>query len=129
MRGAWLLLAACSAPGTGAIGPFGLESPANGATVSDATPLFRWSPARNALSYRFRLGTDAGMPLVDVTTAAPQATVPGLTAGQTYTWQVDAMDTPAQNGPFTFTLAPAALPAFTLVAPDAAQVLPTLTLE
>ena len=76
-------------------------SPVNGATITDLTPSFSWSPVSGTTAYRFQLAETVSFaaPLVDAQLtdpaggAAPTAISPAVTlvVGKTYFWRVKAL--------------------------------------
>jgi hypothetical protein len=72
-----------------------IGSPANGATVTNTTPAFSWSPVAGTVTYEFQVAADTtfGAPLVNekLTSTAYQATK-ALEVGKTYFWRVRALE-------------------------------------
>ncbi len=71
------------------------QSPADGATIEDTTPEFRWSSVQGGTEYRLRVGRDASFSSValDVNVAGTSHTPAAVLANGTYWWMVQAHNT------------------------------------
>ncbi len=69
-----------------------LQSPADGATIGDTTPEFRWSGVQGGTEYRLRVGRDPSFSSVvlDVNVAGTSHTPAVALASDAYSWRVQA---------------------------------------
>jgi len=102
-----------------------IGAPINGASITNTSPAFSWSPVVGATKYEFQLSADAGfaLPLLASTKLVSTGIQPAVTldAGVTYFWRVRSLE--PQEGSWStianFTVAVPVEPAAPVVIPPA----------
>jgi len=102
-----------------------IGAPVNGASITNTSPAFSWSPVVGATKYEFQLSADAGfaLPLLASTKLVSTGIQPAVTldAGVTYFWRVRSLE--PQEGSWStianFTVAVPVEPAAPVVIPPA----------